>query len=143
VGTNLTYAKQKNGATAKAAPDGAGDTWTWMGLDADTKLIVQWFVGARDGYTAKLFIDDLASRHANRVQLTSDGLRAYLESVEGGFGATPCWSNFKLRHYPIPQTAVPQTAVPQTSMPAAIGSQLLFASAPGGVRALEATRRAG
>src|ERR1700694_4377453 len=46
----FTYAKQKNVATAKAAPDGAGDTWTWMGLEADTKLIVQWFVGGRDGY---------------------------------------------------------------------------------------------
>ncbi|HEV8693802.1 MAG TPA: IS1 family transposase [Lysobacter sp.] len=84
----FTYAKQKNVATAKAVPDGAGDTWTWMGLDADTKLIVQWFVGGRDGYSAKLFIDDLASRLANRVQLTSDGLRAsYLDAVEDAFGA--------------------------------------------------------
>ena len=56
-------------------------------LEADTKLIVQWFVGARDGFSAKLFIDDLASRLANRVQLTSDGLRAYLDAVEGAFGA--------------------------------------------------------
>lgn len=84
---SFTYARQKNVATAKAAPDGAGDTWTWTALDADTKLIVQWFVGARDGYTAKLFIDDLAARLANRVQLTSDGLKAYLEAVEGAFGA--------------------------------------------------------
>lgn len=83
----FTYAKQKNVASAKKAPDGAGDTWTWMGLDADTKLIVQWFVGGRDGYSAKLFIDDLASRLANRVQLTSDGLRAYLDAVEDAFGA--------------------------------------------------------
>src|SRR4029078_4529938 len=83
----FTYAKQKNVATANAAPDGAGDTWTWMGLDADTKLIVQWFVGGRDGYCAKLFIDDLASRLANRVQLTSDGLRACLDAVEDAFGA--------------------------------------------------------
>lgn len=84
---SFTYAKQKNVPTAKAAPDGAGDTWTWTALDADSKLIVQWFVGARDGYTAKLFIDDLAVRLANRVQLTSDGLKAYLEAVEGAFGA--------------------------------------------------------
>lgn len=84
---SFTYAKQKNVATAKAAPDGAGDTWTWTALDADSKLIVQWFVGARDGYTAKLFIEDLATRLANRVQLTSDGLKAYLEAVEGAFGA--------------------------------------------------------
>jgi len=84
---SFTYAKQKNVAAAKAAPAGAGDTWTWTGIDADSKLIVSWFIGARDSFTAKLFIDDLASRLANRVQLTSDGLRAYLEAVEGAFGA--------------------------------------------------------
>ena len=71
----------------KKPVDGAGDVWTWTALDADSKLIVQWFVGGRDGYSAKLFIDDLATRLANRVQLTSDGLRAYLEAVEGAFGA--------------------------------------------------------
>ena len=84
---SFTYAKQKNVATAKKAPDGAGDTWTWTGIDADSKLIVSWFIGARDSHTAKLFVDDLASRLANRVQLTSDGLRAYLEAIEGAFGA--------------------------------------------------------
>jgi IS1 family transposase len=80
-------AKQKNVPSMKKPVDGAGDVWTWTALDADSKLIVQWFVGARDGYSAKLFIDDLATRLANRVQLTSDGLRAYLEAVEGAFGA--------------------------------------------------------
>src|SRR5438552_18508083 len=84
---SFTAAKQKTVATMKRPVDGAGDTWTWTALDADSKLIVQWFVGARDGYSAKLFIDDLASRLANRVQLTSDGHRAYLEAVEGAFGA--------------------------------------------------------
>ncbi|KUO54127.1 MAG: transposase [Alphaproteobacteria bacterium BRH_c36] len=84
---SFTYAKQKNVAAAKAAPDGAGDTWTWTALDADSKLIVQWFVGGRDADCAKLFIDDLADRLANRVQLTSDGLKSYLEAVEGAFGA--------------------------------------------------------
>jgi IS1 family transposase len=80
-------AKQKNVPSMKKPVDGAGDVWTWTALDADSKLIVQWFVGARDGYSAKLFIDDLATRLATRVQLTSDGLRAYLEAVEGVFGA--------------------------------------------------------
>ena len=84
---SFTYAKQKNVGTAKAAPERAGDTWTWTALDADSKLIVQWYVGDRDGETAKYFINDLASRLANRVQLTSDGLKAYLEAVEGAFGA--------------------------------------------------------
>ncbi len=84
---SFTYAKEKNVAAAKAAPDGAGDTWTWTALDADTKFIASWFVGGRDGECGKWFIDDLAKRLANRVQLTSDGHKAYLEAVEGAFGA--------------------------------------------------------
>lgn len=84
---SFTAAKQKNVSGMKKPVDGAGDTWTWTGLDADTKLIVSWFVGGRDGDYAKLFINDLAARLANRVQLTSDGHRAYLEAVEGAFGA--------------------------------------------------------
>lgn len=84
---SFTYAKQKNVATAKKAPEGAGDTWTWTALDADSKFIISWFVGGRDGECAAMFMNDLASRLANRVQLTSDGHRAYLEAVEGAFGA--------------------------------------------------------
>lgn len=84
---SFTAAKQKNVPGMKKPVDGAGDTWTWTGLDADTKLIVSWFVGGRDGDYAKLFINDLAARLANRVQLTSDGHRAYLEAVERAFGA--------------------------------------------------------
>jgi IS1 family transposase len=84
---SFTYAKQKNVATAKAAPDGAGDTWTWTAIDADNKLVISYFVGGRDGECAMWFIDDLRTRLANRVQLTSDGHRAYLEAVEAAFGA--------------------------------------------------------
>jgi IS1 family transposase len=82
----FVYAKQKNVALAKAAPANAGDVWTWTAIDADTKLIPSWFVGGRDSDAAIIFMDDLASRLANRVQLTSDGHRAYLEAVEGAFG---------------------------------------------------------
>jgi IS1 family transposase len=84
---SFTYAKAKNVPTAKAAPDGAGDTWTWTALEADTKLIVSFFVGGRDGDCAKWFMDDVAVRLSTRVQLTSDGHKAYLEAVEGAFGA--------------------------------------------------------
>ena len=84
---SFTYAKQKNVPTAKAAPDGAGDTWTWTAIDADSKLVISWFVGGRDAYCADAFIQDLAGRLANRVQLTSDGHRPYLQAVEGAFGA--------------------------------------------------------
>ena len=83
---SFTYAKQ-NVAKAKAAPVEAGDTWTWTAIEADTKLIVSWLVGGRDGEYALAFMDDLRSRLANRVQLTSDGHKAYLEAVEGAFGA--------------------------------------------------------
>ena len=84
---NFVYAKQKNVPTAKAAPADAGDVWTWTAIDADTKLMPSWFVGGRDSDSAIIFMDDLAARLANRVQLTSDGHRAYLEAVEGAFGA--------------------------------------------------------
>ena len=83
----FVYAKQKNVPHAKKAPPQAGDVWTWTAIDADTKLIPSWFVGGRDSDAAMIFMDDLASRLANRVQLTSDGHKAYLEAVEGAFGS--------------------------------------------------------
>lgn len=83
---SFTYAKQKNVKTAVAAPEGAGDTWTWTAIDADSKLIVSYLVGGRDGEYAMAFMDDVASRLASRVQMTTDGHRAYLEAVEGAFG---------------------------------------------------------
>ncbi len=84
---SFCHAKQKNVPTAKAAPEGAGDVWTWTALDADTKLIVSYFVGDRGSDSAIILMDDLRARLANRVQLTTDGHRAYLEAVEGAFGA--------------------------------------------------------
>jgi IS1 family transposase len=83
---SFTAAKQKNVAAMKAPVEGAGDTWTWTGIDADTKLIVSWLVGGRDGEYAMAFMDDLRSRIENRVQLTTDGHKAYLQAVEGAFG---------------------------------------------------------
>src|SRR5580658_4255662 len=83
---SFVYAKAKNVATAKAAPEGAGDCWTWTALDADTKLMVSWTVGNRDAGTAHVFMQDVAARLANRVQLTSDGHRPYLMAVEDAFG---------------------------------------------------------
>lgn len=84
---SFCYAKAKNVATAKAAPEEAGDTWTWTALDSDSKMIISYLVGGRDSLYAKAFMDDLADRLANRVQLTTDGHKAYLEAVEGAFGA--------------------------------------------------------
>jgi IS1 family transposase len=81
------YAKQKNVAGAKAAPQGAGDLWTWTALDADNKLMVSWLVGGRDAGYAHELMQDVASRLANRVQLTTDGHKPYLQAVEDAFGA--------------------------------------------------------
>jgi IS1 family transposase len=84
---SFTYARAKNVGSAKAAPAGAGDTWTWTAIEAQTKLIISHFVGGRDGDCAAWFMNDVAMRLANRVQLTSDGHKTYLEAVEGAFGA--------------------------------------------------------
>jgi IS1 family transposase len=84
---SFVYAKAKNVASAKAAPSDAGDIWTWTAIDADTKLIPSWYVGSRDTAAAFEFIGDLASRLSNRVQLTNDGHKPYLEAVEASFGA--------------------------------------------------------
>lgn len=84
---SFTYARQKNVASAKAVLVDAGDTWTWTAIDADSKMIVSYLVGGRDAEYAMWFMDDLRSRLANRVQLTSDGYSTYLEAVEGAFGS--------------------------------------------------------
>ena len=83
---SFCYAKEKNVARAKAAPKGSGDVWTWTAIEADVKLIISWEVGDRTSATAIEFMDDLRDRLANRVQLTTDGHKAYLEAVEGAFG---------------------------------------------------------
>lgn len=79
-------AKQKNVPGMKQPVDGAGDVWTWTGIEAQSKLIISWLVGGRDSNYAIAFMDDLRSRLANRVQITTDGHKAYLEAVEGAFG---------------------------------------------------------
>jgi IS1 family transposase len=82
---SFAYAKQKNVARAKSAPVGAGNVWTWTALEADTKLILSWMVGGRDAETANIFMDDLSDRVEGRMQLTTDGHRAYLDAVAGAF----------------------------------------------------------
>lgn len=83
---NFCYAKQKNVPPDKQGQFGYGDVWTWTAVDADSKLIVGYLVGLRDGGYATEFMQDVASRLTNRVQLTSDGHRAYLDAVEDAFG---------------------------------------------------------
>jgi len=84
---SFCYAKQKNVPDGMRGQFGVGDVWTWVGLDSDSKLIIAWLVGNRDAEYANVFMQDVADRLTNRVQLTTDALKAYLEAVEGAFGA--------------------------------------------------------
>lgn len=78
--------KEKNRPEGERGTWGRGDVWTWTAICADTKLIPSWLVGTRDGDSAAAFVDDLASRLAERVQITSDGHKAYLSAIENAFG---------------------------------------------------------
>lgn len=78
-------AKAKN-VSAEKKQEGWGDVWTWIGIDADTKLVASYLVGGRDAGWAMDFMEDCASRIVGRVQVTTDGYRCYLEAVEGAFG---------------------------------------------------------
>jgi IS1 family transposase len=119
---SFTAAKEKNVATMKAPVDGAGDTWTWTAIEADTKLLISHFVGGRDGECAKWFIEHMASRITNRIQLISDGHKAYLEAVEGAFGADIDYAmliklygnapeSFKGRYSPADCTGIKKTKI--------------------------------
>ena len=78
---SFCYAKQKNVPEDKRDQFGYGDVWTWTAIDADTKLVPTWFIGNRDAESARLFIKDLAPPLDSRVQLTTDGLKVYLEAA--------------------------------------------------------------
>ncbi len=83
---SFVYAKDKN-ATQEQKEIGSGDAWTWVGIDADSKLVISWFVGNRDADSANIFMNDVAIRLKNRLQLPIDGLKAYLEAVTKSFGS--------------------------------------------------------
>jgi len=83
---SFCYAKEKNVPADHKGEFGYGDVWTWIAIDADTKLVPSFMVGRRDAQSAHMFMEDLASRLANRVQLTTDGHRAYLTAIEEAFG---------------------------------------------------------
>ena len=81
---SFVYAKEKN---APLNMEGVGDCWTWTGIDADTKLIVSWFVGQRDADSAQEFMSDIAKRITTRFQLTTDAFRMYINAVTENFGS--------------------------------------------------------
>ena len=97
--------KARNTTPEKKATGEAGDVWVWVATDADTKLVPSWLVGGRDSEWAMMFADDLASRLANRVQITSDGHKAYLEAVEGAFGGDVDYAMLIKLYGAVPESA--------------------------------------
>ena len=80
-------AKQKNVPAEREGEFGVGDVWTWTAICADTKIIASWMVGDRGAAAANAFIADLAGRLSNRIQLTTDGHKVYVDAVERAFGS--------------------------------------------------------
>lgn len=87
---SFVYSKEKN--VPEGMEDKAGDVWTFVGIDPDSKLVLSWLVGSRDLETAIPFMEDLRYRLKNRVQLTTDGLKAYLEATDNAFGGNVDYS---------------------------------------------------
>lgn len=79
----FVYAKDKN--VTQEMADGSGDVWTWVGIDADSKIVISWYAGDRSASSAYEFMNDVAGRVKNRIQLTTDGHKAYLDAVEDAF----------------------------------------------------------
>jgi IS1 family transposase len=109
--------KQKNVPAQKTGQFGLGDVWTWTAIEASNKLIVSYMIGLRDGGYATEFMRDVASRIANRVQLTTDGLKAYLEAVENAFGGEVDFAQLIKIYGPTPAGPSPY------SPPACIGCE--------------------
>lgn len=101
---SFCYAKEKNLPAELQGKFGFGSVWTWVALDADTKLVPSWLVGDRSADTAVTFMTDLATRLANRVQLTTDGHKAYLIAVADAFGGIPIDYAMLVKIYNEPQT---------------------------------------
>lgn len=83
---SFVYSKEKNTPESKKGT-GVGSVWTWVGIDADTKLVVSWYVGNRDAGSAYTFMKDVRRRLKKRIQLTTDGYKCYLEAVPDAFGS--------------------------------------------------------
>jgi IS1 family transposase len=85
---SFVYGKDRNipAAIKASSPFTVGSVWTWSAIDADTKLMVSWLVGLRDEKNAEQFVSDLASRLAGKIQMTTDGLKLYVNAVENAFG---------------------------------------------------------
>jgi IS1 family transposase len=116
---SFCYAKDKNAPSYKLKGREAGSIWTWTALDADTKLMISYHVGTRDARCATHFMRDVASRLANRVQLTTDGHHAYLQATSTAFGGEVDYGRLVKIYGPAPSS--PET---RYSQPQCIGAKL-------------------
>ncbi len=124
---SFVYAKAKNVPPEMEGVAGIGSLWTWTAIDADTKLVPSWLVGLRDLEHAKAFASDLAGRLAKRVQITTDGLKAYVDAIEDGFGGDVDYAvlhkiygggnNDESRYSPAPCIGCDKSAVNGTPVP--------------------------
>ncbi|MBV9997197.1 MAG: IS1 family transposase [Caulobacteraceae bacterium] len=110
---SFCYAKAKNVATAKTAPEEAGDVWTWTAMDADTKLMISYFVGDRSGDSAAILAHDLRSRVTSEtVQITTDAHNAYLRAIEDAFGADADYATLEKVYRTDPKAAAGRYSPP-------------------------------
>ena len=100
---SFCYAKQKNVPEDHRGEFGYGDVWTWTAICADTKIVPSWLVSDRSAATANIFIEDLSSRLANRVQLTTDGNKVYLDAVENAYGGAVDYAMLQKIYGPDPE----------------------------------------
>jgi IS1 family transposase len=106
---SFCYAKEKNVPDELRGQPGYGDVWTFVAIDAETKIVPSWLVGLRDGCYATAFVQDVASRLTHRVQITTDGHRMYLDAMEEGFGGEVDFAQL-IKHYgPAGQSENPET----------------------------------
>ena len=117
---SFCYAKQGNLPKATNAPLDSGDVWTWTAIDADTKLIVSYFVADRTTHSAIQFMDDLRARLSGRVQLSTDGHRAYLRAVEGAFGDDVDYAQLVKLYGPTPGGVAGRFHFPRAGLVAAL-----------------------
>ncbi len=100
---SFCYAKQKNVPEEMRGRFGVGDVWTWVGIDPESKFVASWFVGGRDAGSAMEFMEDLAPRLGNRIQLTTDGRRVYVDAVQSNFGSNVDYAMLVKLYGPSPE----------------------------------------
>ena len=117
---SFCYSNERNAGCARGVIDAAGDVWTWTAMDRGTKLLISWLVGDRDAVAVQIFMDDLQSRLANRVQLTTDGLTAYSTAVDSAFGGDVDYGTIVKLYGGLGRTKQPEVQLERRYSPAGV-----------------------